>query len=147
MSIRHNAEADDLAQVSLFGGCTRKELQKLASITTETGVPAGRVLCQEGEIGTEFFVVVDGKATVTIAGDYVATIGPGGFFGEMALLDGGRRGATVTAATDMRVLVLSRREFVILLADVPTVSRRMLEALSSRLRAADMQLRSHRLGV
>ena len=147
MSIRHNAEADDLAQVSLFGGCTRKELQELASITTEVDIHAGQVVCQEGQFGSEFFVVVKGKATVTIAGDYVATIGPGGFFGEMALLDGGRRGATVTAATDMQVLVMSRHEFVILLADVPTVSRRMLEALTSRLRTADMQLHSHRLGV
>jgi CRP/FNR family cyclic AMP-dependent transcriptional regulator len=147
MSLRHDALSDHLAQVSLFGGCTRKELQKLASITTETGVPAGRVLCQEGEIGTEFFVVVEGTATVTIAGDYVATVGPGGFFGEMALLDGGARVATVTAITDMQVLVMSRREFVTLLAAVPTVSRRMLEALGARLRTADVQLYAHRLGV
>ena len=147
MSIRHNAQADDLAPVSLFGGCTRKEFQELASITTGVDIHAGQVVCREGQVGREFFVVVRGNATVTIAGDYVATIGPGGFFGEMALLDGGRRGATVTAATDMRLLVMSRHEFVILLADVPTVSRRMLEVLSSRLRTADTQLHSHQVGV
>lgn len=147
MFIRHNAEADHLAQVRLFGGCTRKELQELASITTGVDIHAGQVLCQEGHVGSEFFVVATGDATVTIDGDYVATIGPGEFFGEMALLDGGRRGATVTATTDMHVLVMSRHEFVVLLADVPTVSRRMLEALSSRLRTADMQLHAHQVGV
>ncbi|HEY1279985.1 MAG TPA: cyclic nucleotide-binding domain-containing protein [Acidimicrobiales bacterium] len=147
MFIRHNAVADDLAQVTLFGGCTRKELRELASISTGVDIHAGQVMCQEGHVGSEFFVVAAGHATVTIAGDCVATIGPGEFFGEMALLDGGRRGATVTATTDMHVLVMSRHEFVILLADVPRVSRRMLEALSSRLRTADMQLRAHQVGV
>ena len=147
MSIRHYAEADNLARVTLFGGCSRKELRELASITTGVDIHPGQVLCQEGQVGMEFFVVVKGEATVTIAGDDVATIGPGEFFGEMALLDGGRRGATVTATTDMHVLVMSRHEFVMLLADVPTVSRRMLEALSSRLRTADMKLHAHQLDM
>ena len=147
MFTRHNAETDHLAQISLFGGCTRKELQELASITTGVDIHAGQVVCREGQVGREFFVVVEGNAAVTIAGDYVATIGPGQFFGEMALLGDGRRGATVTAVTAMRLLVMSRLEFVLLLADIPSVSRRMLEALSSRLRTADTQLHSHRMAV
>ena len=81
------------------------------------------MLCQEGKSGNECFVVIEGEAAVTIGGDEVTTIGPGGFFGEMALLDGGPRVATVTATTDMRLLSLSRGEFTTLLADVPSVSR------------------------
>jgi CRP-like cAMP-binding protein len=147
VSLKHDSTIDHLAQVSLFRGCTRKELHKLWSITTPAHLPAGRVVCEEGQPGHEFFVVVDGQATVTIGGDQVNAIGPGGFFGEMALLDGGPRVATVTAATDMDVLVMSRREFVTLLADVPTVSRRMLEALGARLRTADRQLHPSPFGV
>ena len=77
----------------------------------------------------------------------MTTIGPGGFFGEMALLDGGPRVATVTAKTDMRLLSLSRGEFTTLLADVPSVSRKMLEAVGARLRLADAQLHPSHVGI
>ena len=146
-SQKTDAKIDHLAEVGLFKSCTRSELKELAKISTETEVPTGQVLCREGGVGREFFVVVDGKASVTIAGDDVATIGPGGFFGEMALLDGGPRVATVTAVTPMRVLVLSRPEFVDLLAHVPSASRRILEAVGARLREADLQLHPSRVGV
>ena len=77
----------------------------------------------------------------------MTTIGPGGFFGEMALLDGGPGVATVTAKTDMRLLSLSRGEFTTLLADVPSVSRKMLEAVGARLRLADAQLHPSHVGI
>ena len=109
--ITHDAKIAHLAGVELFSACTRGQLREVAKHTTEVDAPAGVVLCSEGERGRECFVVCDGRATVTIAGDEVATIGPGAIFGELSLLDGEPRVATVTAATDMRLVVISRREF------------------------------------
>lgn len=144
---KHDARLDLLSKVSLFSGCSQSELKELAKITTEMDASAGTVLCREGGAGHTCFIVVDGEAKVTIDGEEVGTVGPGGFFGEMALLDGGPRVATVTAATDMRLLELSRPEFSTLLADLPSVSRKMLTALGARLREAHAQLHPGRVGV
>ena len=144
---RQDEKIDRLGQVPLFSACTKKELRELAKITTDASATTGQVLCTENESGNECYIVVDGQATVTIGGQHVATIEGGGFFGEMALLDGGPRIATVTAATDMELLVLSRREFLELIDQVPSVTRRLLEGLGARLRDADLQLHPGRLGV
>jgi CRP-like cAMP-binding protein len=143
----HDARAHALEGVTLFRGCSKKELQALARITTEVAVPEGRVLCREGDYGQECFIIISGEAGVTIGADDVATIGPGGVVGEMALLDGGPRVATVTALTEMDLLVLSRSEFDRLLDDFPKVSRRMLEAFAARLRGADAALHEGKLGT
>jgi CRP-like cAMP-binding protein len=134
-----------LGGVSLFRACTDKELAHIASLTTEIDVPADDVLCREGESGSEFFVIIDGEASVTIDGQLRAKIGPGNFFGEMALLDGGPRIATVTATTPSRLLVLSRQEFFSLLDGAPRVARQLLTAVGARLRAAEASL--HPVGV
>jgi CRP/FNR family transcriptional regulator, cyclic AMP receptor protein len=144
---KHDARLDLLGKVSLFSSCSQAELKELAKITTEMDASAGTVLCREGGAGHTCFVVIDGDAAVTIDGEQVDQVGPGGFFGEMALLDGGPRVATVTATTDMRLLVLSRPEFSRLLADVPSVSRKMLTAVGARLRAAHAQLHPGRVGI
>jgi CRP-like cAMP-binding protein len=144
---KHDVRIDRLGEVSLFRACSHSELRELARITTELEAPAGAVLCREGATGTDCFVVVEGEVRVTIAGDEVDTLGPGGFFGEMALLDGGPRVATVTALTDLRLLVLSRQEFASLLTNVPSVCRRMLAAIGARLRLADAQLHPARVGI
>lgn len=144
---KQSARMERLAEVGLFRGCTKNELRELARITMEHDVEAGAILCTEGAPGHTCFVVMEGTATVTIAGDDVDTVGPGGFFGEMALLDGGPRVATVTAASDMSLLVLSRTELMTLLADVPSVSRKMLAAVGARLRTAHSQLHPGRVGV
>jgi CRP-like cAMP-binding protein len=137
---RHERKIDLLAEVALFRGCGNRRLRKLARITTEVTARAGHVLCQEGKVGGQFFVVVAGDAASTIAGDDVAWIGAGGFFGEISLLDGGHDLATVTAMTDMHLLVFSRMEFVELLVEVPIVTRRLLEVVASRLRATEEAL-------
>jgi CRP-like cAMP-binding protein len=80
---------------------------------------------------------------VTIAGDEVATIGRGAIFGELSLLDGEPRIATVTAATDIQLVVISRREFDQLLARIPVVSRRILQSIGARLRVADVRLHAN----
>jgi CRP-like cAMP-binding protein len=140
MRTKYDAKIDLLGHLPLFRSCTSRELVELAKITTESQVPAGRILCHEGEIGRECFVVVEGEAMVTMSGARLADLGPGDLFGEMALLDDDPRVASVTAATDMRLLVLSRAEFQDLLAKMPTVTRRILRGVAARLRAADHEL-------
>lgn len=140
MSAKRQAQIDLLAGVDLFYGCFRRELARIAALTTEMAVPAGRVICREGDPGDEAYVVIEGTAAVTVADREIATVGPGGFFGEMAILDGGPRFATVTAQEPMRLLVLSRREFYAVLAEVPYVAGHMLTAVGSRLRGAQRAL-------
>ena len=144
---KHDARLDLLAKVSLFSSCSQSELRELAGITTEMDAPAGSVLCTEGQPGRDCFVVIEGQADVSIGGEQIDSIGPGGFFGEMALLDGGPRVATVTATSDMRLLVMSRSELTTLLADVPSVARKMLTAVGARLRAAHAQNHPGRVGA
>ena len=120
---KHDPKIEHLATIRPFRRCTRRQLHQLAQLTTEVDAAPGAVLCREGEVGRECFVVRDGEATVTIAGEPIATIGPGGVVGELALLDGEPRVATVTAVTEMRLVVLSRPEFNKVLANMPSVSR------------------------
>ena len=94
-----------LSGVALFSPCAKHELRRIAALVDEIEAPKGKVLTREGEAGYEFFVVVDGSATAKRRGRKVATIGPGSFFGELALLDQGPRAATVIAETDMQLLV------------------------------------------
>ncbi len=130
-------ELDMLAAVPLFSSCGQAELRQIARLGTPVPVPAGRVLTVEGTPGREFFLILEGAAECTIGGRHAAQFGPGDFFGEMALLDGGPRTATVTALTDMEVLVLDAREFSSLLAASPSITTKVLGTLARRLRAAD----------
>jgi CRP/FNR family cyclic AMP-dependent transcriptional regulator len=132
---KYDQWTERLSQLALFRGCRKKDLRVIDSLTTPITLGVGTVLCREGAPGDECFVVLDGVATVTIAGTPVKTVGPGGFVGELALLDGGPRVATVTAATDMELLVLTRTEFSLLLRDVPGMTRRVLEQVASMCRS------------
>jgi CRP/FNR family transcriptional regulator, cyclic AMP receptor protein len=136
---RHGRDAKIrlLSGVALFRPCAKHELRRIAALADEVEAPKGKTLAREGDFGAEFFVVVEGTATATRRGRKVATIGPGSFFGEMALLDEGPRAATVTADTDMVLLVLTSRAFSSLLNDVPSVSRRILRGMAERLRSAE----------
>jgi CRP/FNR family transcriptional regulator, cyclic AMP receptor protein len=130
-------KALDLKSIWLFSSCTGSELRKIRSSLDELEVPKGKVLVEEGRIGLEFFLIVDGKASVIRNGKKVATLGPGGYFGELALLDRRPRSASVVSDTDMDVLVLSQRQFNGLLQSVPTIGRKLLAAMANRLREAD----------
>ncbi len=130
-------KAPDLKAIWLFSSCTTAELRKIRSSLDEVHVPAGKMLVEEGRIGLEFFLIVDGTATVTRNGRKVASLGPGSHFGELALIDRRPRSASVTSDTEMDVLVLSQRQFNGLLESVPTISRKMLAAMADRLREAD----------
>jgi len=139
--VTREQQIERLRGVWLFSQCSKRELDTLARITTPVGVPAGHVLAREGETGGEFAVIVDGCATVTLAGKVIGRLAPGTFFGEMALLDGGARIATVTADEPMTLLVIGRRDFdAVIGGAMPSVARKMLTVLGQRLREADVRL-------
>src|SRR5665213_1803191 len=130
-------KATDLKEIWLFSSCSGSELRKIRASLDAVTVPAGKILVEEGHIGQEFFIIVDGSAKVSRNGKKVATLGPGDHFGELALLDRRPRSASVTSETDLDVLVLSQRQFNGLLQSVPTIGRKMLAAMANRLREAD----------
>jgi len=144
--IKSDAKMQLLHSIPLFAKCNSRQLRRIAALTVALDLPKGDVLCREGQIGTEFFVIVDGEAAVTMRGRHPATIGPGGFCGEMAILDGGPRVASVVTATPTRVLVLSRWEFENLLTLAPEIALSILRAMAQRLRAADLANRERRPG-
>jgi CRP-like cAMP-binding protein len=127
----------DLSTIWLFSTCSGKDLRTIRKALEEVTVPAGRVLCEEGTIGREFFLIVDGRASVNHEGRRIASLGPGAYFGELALLDRRPRSATVLSDTDMELLVLDQRQFNGLLDAVPALGRKLLSAMATRLREAD----------
>jgi CRP-like cAMP-binding protein len=135
-----NAAIENLRKVPLFSACSKDELRKIMSASTEMKFSAGTVLVSEGTTGHEFMVIAEGKARVDIGGKTIATLEAGDFFGEMSLLDGGPRTATVTAETDLVADVIAQREFAALIETAPHLARKLLKGLAIRLRAADVQL-------
>ncbi len=129
-----------LKGIALFSACTNKELELIARTTTQLRFPAGEVLARAGDNGHEFMAIVAGAARVDIGERTVATIGVGDFFGEIALLDGGPRTATIVAATDLVAEVIGQREFSTLVEDSPHLAKSLLVGLARRLRAADILL-------
>jgi CRP/FNR family cyclic AMP-dependent transcriptional regulator len=121
--------------VSLFSACSRAELNRIASLVDQVEVPAGKVLAREGEPGWEFFVIAEGSAKAMKRGRKIASLERGSFFGEMSLLDQGPRSATVTAESDMQLLVLNSRSFSALIESNPSVSRKLLRGMAERLRS------------
>jgi CRP/FNR family transcriptional regulator, cyclic AMP receptor protein len=117
----------------LFEGLSRKELAQLARVSEDLEVEPGTVLCKEGDIGHEFFVIVDGKVKVTRKGRRVSLRGGGDFVGEIALIEDVPRTATVTAETPVRLFVLTRKDFRHLLDEQPNVERKVMRVLARRL--------------
>lgn len=138
-----DTKLDQLAQVRLFSACNKKELAMIGKASDEIHVPAGKVLVEQGRPGFEFYLILDGDATVKRNGKKVATLGPGASFGELALLTRLPRNATVEAATDMELLVLGQREFSGLLDEVPGMAHKLLSGLAQRLYEADTKSVSH----
>jgi CRP-like cAMP-binding protein len=126
-----------LSTVGLFTACNKKELQAVARLCTPLSMQEGFVLTSQGTAGRECFIIAAGNAAVMIHGNQVAEVGPGDCVGEMALLDGGSRGATVTAKIPMETYVLSAREFRSLVEVNPTIIYKIAAALARRLRAAE----------
>jgi CRP-like cAMP-binding protein len=128
------AELDLLAAVPLFSSCSKGELRAVAQLGTPLDVATGKELTREGAYGREFFIVLEGEAECVVRGVTAALLGPGDFFGEMALIDGGPRTATVRAASALRVVLFDSREFSGLLLASPSIALKLLRNLAGRLR-------------
>ena len=127
---------DVLRRVPLFAGLADRDLAQLADRFHERSFPEGAVVLEEDAAGTTFFVIADGDASVSVRGEVRATLGPGDYFGEMAVIDEGVRTASVTAATDLRTFFLTPWEFRPFVEEHPEVAWKLLKTLARRLRAA-----------
>jgi CRP-like cAMP-binding protein len=126
-----------LGKVPLFRACSKQDLRRIARLADPDDVKEGETLVKEGNEGRELYVILSGEATVTRKKRKVATLGPGDYFGELAVLHPAPRTATVTAKTPMEVLVVTSRELSVLLEDVPLVARKLLTGMAGRLQEAD----------
>ena len=133
MPLRKDAKIEWIKSVPLFSRCTKKELAAIASEAYEYRPPEGTKLTRQGQRGREFIVIVEGSAEVTKNGRRVARLGPGDFLGEIALLCGAPRNATVTTTSPTRLLVLVDRAFTSVLDEIPSIRASLLRALSERL--------------
>lgn len=131
--MRRNAKVELLRRQPLFEDCSRRQLVEIAATVDEVVVPAGRTVAREGALGHEFVVLAEGVADVESDGAIVSTLGPGDYFGEIALVTGGRRTATVTTRTPARLLVFSAPAFRALLARAPRVRRKVVSRAALRL--------------
>jgi CRP-like cAMP-binding protein len=130
--LRKNAKVEMLRKVPLFAECSKKELEEIAGVTDEVELGDGRVLIREGARGAEFFIVINGELDVDRNGRKVGVVGAGGFVGEMSLVTGKPRNATVTARGGTRALVITDRAFHRLLAHSPTIQLKVMRALAER---------------
>jgi CRP-like cAMP-binding protein len=129
-----------LHTVPILAECAGRQLREVARIAEVVELPAGAVLTKAGDPGEDFFFIVDGSARVDVPGGRTGRLPPGAFFGEMSLLDGGPRSATVTAETPIRLLVIRRRHFATLLREVPALTMKICATLARRVRDLERSL-------
>jgi CRP-like cAMP-binding protein len=134
LKLKRNAQIELLRNVWLFERCSKKELEAIAKVATPLDLPADKLLTAQGQKGSEFFVLVSGKAKAVREGVEIGTLGPGSFFGEMSLLEDLPRVATVTTSEPTTVLVVHARDFNRVVTTMPSVDRKMLMVLARRLR-------------
>jgi CRP-like cAMP-binding protein len=134
--------AKALQSVPLFSGLTKKELAVVSGAAKEVRATAGDILAKEGEHGVGFFLIVEGTARVVVNGRTRRRLSAGDTFGEIALLDGGPRTATVIAETDMVMLGITAWAFKGLLTQYPTITIKLLEEVASRLRSTSASVTS-----
>jgi CRP-like cAMP-binding protein len=130
--LRKNAKIELLKRVPLFYACSRRELDAIASLADELDLPDARNLTKEGAAGWEFMILVEGEADVVRKGRVVNELGPGDFVGEIALVTGAPRSATVKTRGPSRILVLTASAFKTLMRDVPSIQEKVLAALAAR---------------
>jgi CRP-like cAMP-binding protein len=133
MRLHKDAKVELLTHVPLFSKLDKKELQDVAQIADEIDLRAGKEMATEGDRGREFFVLLKGEAEVTKGGRRIRTMKEGDFFGEVALVTKMPRTATVTATSDVDVLVITERAFDNLLRKSPSIGRSVAEALAERI--------------
>jgi CRP-like cAMP-binding protein len=135
--VARDEKLDLLRTVSLFEGLGDSEIRRLGELVDEVDLPAGRVLMTQGEHGAEMLIMVEGTASVARDGQPLDDCGPGSILGEISLLDGGPRTATVTLTAASRLLILGRREFHSLMDEFPEIRMRILETVAQRLRTLE----------
>jgi CRP/FNR family cyclic AMP-dependent transcriptional regulator len=131
-----HAPVDVLRKVPLFEGLEDADLERLADRFQERSFSEGSTIIEEGSTGTSFFVIGDGNVSVSVGGELRASLGPGDYFGEMAIMEEGVRSASITAATDVRSYFLTPWEFRPFVEEHPEVAWTLLQNLARRLRAA-----------
>lgn len=130
----HQATIDDLRHIALFAQMTEADLARFAALGEPVDAEPGAILVDQGDVGTECFLVVEGEAGVFAAGNHVATIGKGSVVGEMALIGHKPRNATVTATTPMRLLAFNISSFKRLLEEMPVAQQYIYDLLEARAR-------------
>ena len=137
-----NGVSAGLHGVPWFSGCTDAELAEVAALCERLTVEADEVILREGRLGRELFVIVEGNATATRDGVVVNVLGPGDYFGELAAIEAAPRSATVTATTELDVLVIGSREFDAIMS-IPAIRNALLRGMSRRIREADDRLSAY----
>jgi CRP/FNR family transcriptional regulator, cyclic AMP receptor protein len=132
--VARDEKLDLLHRIPLFSGIDRRGLERLGQLSDEIDVPAGKVLMRQGESGSDMMVIVSGSVAIDRDGQRVNTLRAGDFFGEIALVDGGPRTATVTAGEASRLLVITHRDFHAMMEEFPDVELQVLNALAQRIR-------------
>ena len=134
---------EHLANVKMFSSLNKKELRQVARVADVVTVDDGVTIVKEGTSGHEFYLILDGRAAVRRGNRKMAELGPGQYFGELALLDRGPRSATVVANGPVELAVIGQREFFALLDDVPALAHKLMVSMAGRLREADSKALSH----
>lgn len=134
---------EHLGNVKMFSSLNKKELGLVARAADVVRIKPGTVIVTEGSSGHEFYLILSGHASVKRGRRKVADLGPGNYFGEMALLDRGPRSATIVADDEVEVAVIGQREFMGILDEVPPVAHKLLVSMAARLRDADSKAVSH----
>ena len=124
-----------LEKLPFFAGWTKDELTAVDKVADEVTFAPGELLMKQGNVAYEFIVIIDGTVGIEHDGEQIASLGPGEHVGEMALLDGGVRSATVVARTEVKALLVGSREFRALVAKLPSLDRQLLKSLTRRLRS------------
>lgn len=131
---------EQLGKIDIFSGLTKAELKKIRRLMTPISIKAGKEFIVEGTSGREAFIILEGRATVRRGGRVVASVGPGDILGEMTVLTGAHRTASVTADTQVEAEVLSRREFSSLLDSQPKLAKKLLLGVVNRLHQLEPSL-------
>ena len=131
--LRKNAKIELLKRVPLFERCSQRELGQIAMLADELDLPSSRDLTREGASGFEFIILVEGEADVVRGARVVNELGPGDFVGEIALVSGKPRTATVRTRGPARVLVITASGFRTLMHDVPSIKDKVLAAVTARI--------------
>jgi CRP/FNR family cyclic AMP-dependent transcriptional regulator len=141
MTLSLDRRSSLLASCQLFRGIDADGIQALADHATQVEFPAGGVIARQGEIGTGFFVVIDGRVRVIRDGEVIATLGPGDFFGELSVLDGRPRNAMVSAEVATTCLALASWDFEAVLLAQPRLTLAILRGVAQRLREVTDSIR------